>query len=330
MKSISIRCGNITPNSAEVEHDDVIFGWREIESILTNYAIQLNSHRTVYVSVDVSDICEKLNQLKPENCTEFFRTFSFDLSKWDTEHPFSASINFSIEKNFDDEDWSELKFVERVMEQIFLVLNIAIRGGCNFGSIQVGEAWRSLHCADLESGWHYSSVNGWPRIKPISVTKSWYWLEKYSSIFFNLADTSITKASAVLLHLSYKRDIESTDVLQLSQVIENLYLSKGEPKARGLNRKLPVVLGPLPRSNKRLIQDFYKLRSDIAHGDFPLFRPRYEETDLGFKEAEKHYWEISQEIDKGVAVLIGTLQFLIENNASSMSFKESVSVETNG
>ncbi|MBQ4909625.1 hypothetical protein [Pseudoalteromonas luteoviolacea] len=330
MKTISIRCGNITPNSAEVDHDDVIFGWREVESILTNYAIKIDSYRTVYISLNASEVCDRLYWLKPENCEEFFRNLPFDMDNWETEHPFGANVHFSIEKNFDDEKWNEVKFVERVMEQLFLVLNVAVRGGCNFGSIQIGDSWKSLHCSNIESGWHYSSINSWPLIQPIPVAKSWYWFEKHSSLFFNLANTSITKASAVLLHLSYKGDIESTDVLQLSQVMENFYLNKGEPKARGLNRKIAVVLGHLPHANKGLIQDFYKLRSVIAHGDFPLFRPRYDETDLGFKEAEQHYWDISNEIDKGVAILIGTLQFLIENDASSMSFYESISVETNG
>ncbi|PSU42605.1 hypothetical protein C9J12_28840 [Photobacterium frigidiphilum] len=313
-----------------MDHDDVIRGWEELEEILSNYDIKIDAARFVRVSIDSSEVRDKLFWLKPENCDAFFNRLDPNDLNWLEDHPLSADFHIEFTKDFDDDSWCEVQFVERLLEQIFLVLNVAVRGGCNYGSFRIGKAWKSLHCSDIESGWHYSSVNEWPVIERLSVIKTWQWFEKFSKFDFILADTAVTKASAVLLHLAYKDDIESTDILQLSQVIENFYLVNGEPKARGLNRKIPVVLGRLPDSNKKLIQNFYKLRSDIAHGDFPLFRPRYRETDAGFEAVEKHYWEISQEVDKGIALVIATLQFLVRNGAERMVFKEEISVETNG
>ena len=330
VKKYTIRCRNITPASAEVNHDDVINGWTDLENILKSYDMKIDSKRVINISIDSSEIREKLYWLKPENCDQFFSKLSMENMDWTNNHPFSSNLHISLTKKFNDENWSDIKFIERLLEQMFLVLNIAVRGGCNYGDIEIGNSWRALHCADIESAWHFSSINNWPLIEPISIKQTWDWFEKYSRFDFVVADTSITKASAVLLHLSYKGDIESTDVLQLSQVIENIYLVKGEPKARGLNRKIPVVLGALSDSNKKLIQDFYTIRSDIAHGDFPLFRPRYGETDNGFKAVEDHYWKISREIDKGVAIVVATLQFLIKNDASSLSFIETISVEASG
>lgn len=329
LKKLSIRCGNVTPNSAEVNHDDVIYGWNELDTILTNYEIKIAPEKKVHISIDSSEVREKLYWTKPENCDEFFRKISTEKIDWIHEHPFSALLHVSINKNFDDEGWCEYRFVRNVLEQVFLVLNVSVRGGCSFGSIQVGNNLSALHCDSMESGWRYSSLHNWPLIQPISIEKAWHWFEKFSPLHFILADNAITKSSAVLLHQSYKGDIESTDVLQLSQVIEHFYLSKGEPKVRGLNRKMPLVLGELPKNNKKLIHDFYDFRSDITHGDFPLFRPRYHETDAGFEAVESYYWEISKEIDKGVAMIISTLQFLIKNEAQSLSFIEKISVEIN-
>lgn len=329
LKKLSIRCGNVTPNSAEVNHDDVIYAWNELDTILTNYEITIESEKKVHISIDSSEIREKLYWTKPESCDEFFSKISTDKIDWTHKHPFSALLHISINKNFDDEDWSEDKFVRNILEQMFLVLNVSVRGGCSFGKIQVGNNLSALHCDSMESGWRYSSLHNWPLIQPISIEKTWHWFEKFSPLHFILADNAITKSSAVLLHQSYKGDIESTDVLQLSQVIEHFYLSKGEPKVRGLNRKMPLVLGELSKSNKKLIHDFYDFRSNITHGDFPLFRPRYHETDAGFEAVENYYWKISQEIDKGVAMIISTLQFLIKNDAQSLLFIETVSVEIN-
>lgn len=327
MKKYTVRCGNIAPASAEVDHDNVIKGWIDLEKVLKNYEMNVDSRRIINISIDSSEIRDKLYWLKPENCKQFFSKLSTDKIDWVENHPLSANLHILLAKNFNDDSWCDMRFVERLLEQIFLVLNVSVRGGCNYGDMKINKSLRALHCDDIESAWHFSSINQWPLIEPISIDQAWRWFEKHSRFDFIVADTSITKASAVLLHLSYKGDIESTDVLQLSQVIENIYLSKGEPKARGLNRKIPVVLGVLPDNNKKIINDFYTLRSDIAHGDFPLFRPRYGETDNGFKAVEDHYWKISQEIDKGIAIVVATLQFLIKNEASSLSFIETVSVE---
>jgi hypothetical protein len=84
------------------------------------------------------------------------------------------------------------------------------------------------------------------------------------------------------------------------------------------------VLGAIPENDRSWISGFYKLRSDIVHGDYPIFRPRYNEVDADFERVSPHYWEIVRAFDKGVSVVIALLQDLIKNDSSSYTFEETI------
>lgn len=88
------------------------------------------------------------------------------------------------------------------------------------------------------------------------------------------------------------------------------------------------MIGDFPENGKRWLNDIYKLRSDIVHGDFPIFRPRYGEEDSGFDTVERRYWEISGAIDRGVSIIIATVQDLIIKNSDYYAFKEEIVIET--
>ncbi|MCO7222726.1 hypothetical protein [Pleionea sp. CnH1-48] len=327
-----IKFSNITPNAAEVDHDSVISCWLEVEEYFRSNDVRFNRETSVSLLIDSIQVREKLDWLKPENCEDFFKRYfsnkeDLDLEK---EHPFSASLKVNILKEPNDSSWNKSTFLRCFIEQLFLVMNICTRGGCNYGrfSIDIDSKEHSLHCDTIESGWHRASIDNWPSLRSIPFANAWGWMERNGGLSYLLAETPINKAFAVLLHMSYKSELEATDVVQLSQVLESFYLSKREPKVGGLSRKIPAALGSFPENEESWIKDFYKLRSDIVHGDFPIFRPRYDEEDSGFKFVEDRYWEVSREIDRGVSIVITTLQDLINKKSDYYLFKEEITVET--
>lgn len=304
----------------------------EVESYFSSHLVQFDDKTTLKVLVDSEQIRAKLHHLKPENCDAFFQKYYQEKGALDLvdDHPFSAHLKISVKDALPQNGLNRERFSRCFIEQIFLVMNICTRGGCNYGSISFdrgGGGGHALHCGVLESGWHRASVDSWPKLKNIPFGGAWKWMERNGGLSYLLAETPVNKALAALLHLSYKSDTEATDVVQLSQVLESLYLSKGEPKARGLSRKIPAVIGDFPENGKGWLSDFYKLRSDIVHGDFPIFRPRYGEEDAGFDVVEERYWEISRAIDRGVSIILATLQDLIVRNSDYYVFKEEVVVE---
>lgn len=332
MNIILINCDNITPSAAEVDHDSVISLWLEVEEYFRSNDVQFNKQESVSLQIDSMQIRERLECLKPENFSVFFERYIPDKGDLDLEkdHPLSAVLEVKIRKEPTDDSWNRSAFLRCFIEQLFLVMNICSRGGCNYGRFSINNDNKeySLHCDIIESGWHRACIDSWPNLLNIPFANAWPWMERNGGLSYLLAETPINKAFAVLLHLSYKPGIEATDVVQLSQVLESLYLSKGEPKTRGLSRKIPAALGSFPENGRRWLKDFYKLRSDIAHGDFPIFRPRYDEEDSGFKVVEDRYWEVSSEIDRGVSIVIATLQDLINKKSDYYIFKEEITVES--
>lgn len=332
MNPILVKCGNVTPNAAEVDHDSVIACWGEAERYFSSNLISLDEKTFVKVLIDAKAIREKLHALKPENCDKFFKGYlqekhSFDL---EDDHPFSAVLKLTIYDEVPEDGLNRTVFLRHFTEQLFLAMNICIRGGCSYGSISIdrGSKEHTLYCSVLESGWHRASIDNWPKLKNLAFDEVWKWMERNGGLSYLLAETPVNKALAVLLHLSYKSDIEATDVVQLSQVLESFYLFKGEPKARGLSKKIPAVIGDFPENGKSWLNEFYKLRSDIVHGDFPIFRPRYGEEDSGFDIVQERYWEISGAIDRGVSIIIATIQDLIIKNSDYYTFSEEIVVKT--
>jgi hypothetical protein len=92
-----------------------------------------------------------------------------------------------------------------------------------------------------------------------------------------------------------------------------------------LKRRIFLVLGE-PKTNskkiKKAIDDFYKLRSKIIHGNFQVGIPNANEC---FDSAM--YDEYSNIIDYEpiiIGILIGTIQNLILNSSTSFEFTENL------
>jgi len=332
MSSITIKCGNVFPSSFGVDIDSIISGWLEVDEYFTANDIIIDQHK-IELTIDSSPIRKKLQLLKTDGFEAYMQK-EFKLSETKgikNIRPLGGDLYIEIKKMPSSESWNFEVFLKHLLELLFLALNVSRKGGCNYASFSIGneESKSSLYSSSIEASWELAEKDNWPKLIEIPFTQVWRWMEKNNGLNFILANTDATKAMAVLLHQSYNSDIESTDVVQLSQVLESFYLKKGEPKARGLIRKIPVVLGEMPIKGMSWIKEFYKLRSDIVHGDFPLFRPQFNEEDESFNAIEEYYWKLSQAIDRGISVTIGTLQDLIVNDASKYVFEEKITVNVN-
>ena len=326
-----IKCGNVTASSAEVDNDSVISSWLDVEEYFRLNKVNFGEF-SLEITIDSKQIRDKLDLLNPENIDAYLQHYyhSSEAESLGKNHPFAGSFTINIKNEPSTKNWDRDVFVNHFIELLFLAMNISRRGGCNYAKFSIGnkESKRALYCGDIESGWHLATIDNWPKLVEIPFAKTWKWMENNKGLDYVLADSPVTKAMAVLLHQSYKSDIESTDVVQLSQVLESFYLKKDEPKTRGFMNKIPVVLGEIPDIGKQWINKFYKLRSDIVHSEFPLFRPSYRDSDKNFNVLEEHYWKISEAVDRGISVVIGTLQDLILRDANRYTFKEIITVDT--
>lgn len=324
---------NVTPSSAEVSHDSVIDCWLQVERFFNDHSIKSFTKEPINIKIDSSKIRHVLYQLKPENCAEYLSNLFLHSEEQNhgnnTAKAFKADLIIWLIGKPKNSDWNLGIFLSNFLEMLFIAMNIAVRGGCNYYFAHAKGKMRSqkFDCHAIESGWHAASMDQWPKLMEIPFSAVWLWLERNDSFWYLLAETPVNKAIAVLSHLSQKDDIEATDIIQISHVLESFYLNKEEPKARSLSRKIPVVLGSLPNKGGRWISDLYNLRSDIAHGDFPIFRPSYKEVDEHFDAVSGQYWKVSNAINRGVSIILATIQNLIVSNADHYVFSEKIVVE---
>ena len=308
----------VAPPISEVDIDSIISGWLEVEAYFKANDVLIKEFKA-------NDVPITEHRIELNIDSKLIRD---KLERKNSSHSSSMELLIEIKEEPTFEDWVLEEFFKHFIELLFLALNVSRKGGCNFPSCSIDNLnfKKSLYSDSIESAWDLSQEDNWPNLTEIHFSKVWRWMEKHNGLNFALANTDVTKAMAVLLHQSYNSDIVAGDVVQISQVLESFYLKRREPKARGLTRKIPVILGDIPNEGKKWVQDFYTLRSEIVHGDFPLFRPHFNEADESFFQVEEQYWMLSKTIDKGISVILGTLQNLIVNDASKYVFDERIIV----
>ena len=331
-KEISIMFRNVIPVISEEEHDSTIELWLEVEEYFKLNHVNYNDEISFKILLDSTQIRKKLEQLKPENCESFLEDYIKSHRGLDLEnqHPFSAILKIEIQNISSTKPLGINVLLKHFIQQLFLVMNMCSKGGCNVGSFSLEdineEETYTLHSDLIECSWQKASKDNWPILCNIIFSDAWKWMERNGGLSFFMAEKPINMAWAVLLHLASKGEIEATDVVQITQVLESFYLNEREPKVRGLTRKIPAVIGNIPENNICWIKELYNIRSKIVHGNFPIFRTHYRSEDVTSESMEDCYWEIVAAIDKGISIILGTIQDLITKDADYYLFEEKIHV----
>lgn len=336
MDLFTLESKNVGPIDGAIDHHRLISLWKEVEQYFGTNSVRVGSGRESKLEIDASEIRSRLFSMAPENCGEYLRDAYVehserggDVKKW---NPFAASLKIGVSEGGWSDKHERHVFVTRFIETLFLAMNLAVEEGCELPGMtlecngEIVSEGRSLSAFDLSNAWRVARKSAWPRIEELPFAVVWSWLERQDTVTFLLAKTPVAKAIATLIRFSYRGDMEATDIVQVSQVLESLLLDKAEPQRRGLERKIPLVLGLMPEGLKRWVAEFYKLRSDIVHGNAVIFRPYFGDTDTGFQSVEPHYSHLDQMLAQGLAVVVGLLQDLIRTNSASYRFEENITV----
>jgi hypothetical protein len=324
---ITIQSNNITTATDKVDYDDLINLWCSVEKYFFQRPIPIanKNDNKLSISIDASNIKERLNDLKPDNYKKYYKKYFEHHSI--SENPLSATFDIIVENQNFENIHTHSSFFQKFIESIFLAMNLSTMGGCNLYNFSFKEKSNdSGLCSDImESAWDKSDMEKWPRIERIEFSKTWEWLESQNTREFILAQSPTQKAIAVLLHLSYSPILETSELINVSQVLESILLTKNEPKTKGLKDKITLILGQKPNNYQCWISEFYKLRSQIVHGSYPIFRPMDDRDKEN--EALTIYFEINQLIENGISVILALLQDLILHNKSEYVFEKKINVK---
>jgi hypothetical protein len=150
--------------------------------------------------------------------------------------------------------------------------------------------------------------------------ETWKWLEKIGFRQCLVAENPVHRALVMLLEAGSEfSSSEPTETLLLARALEGIIGSGGPSVGSVLKERIGLILG-IPSSHKGWLKDFYRLRSQIAHGDYILLRNGVA-TEEQRCDYSKKFWA---PLDRARAVLLALLQRLIIRESKGYKFEELV------
>jgi hypothetical protein len=325
-----IRVGIGNPISGiEVDIERVTELWEIVQGYFHDFSLAGSplstdgAERVHRISLDATDTIEflRLSSPKDENWEPFKDRIT---SSW--KRGYMSYIDFAV-PSVSSEDRPPLLLISRFLQHVFLAMNLAIPGSCNFfRPIYVNfpdDSVKPPHLSadEIASAAIEAASWGWPKIGHMSFDQTWRWVTAEIGEI-DLATTPSEKAAFTLLEFAgMDTAIDPGSILMLAQVIESLFVVETEGVVRLLRERIDALLGS-PQSHKRWISSFYQLRSRIAHGSAPLLRPgRYS---FGEEHHNKFYAERSKLVDQALAVLLAVMQDMILTETRQYRFAQQV------
>jgi hypothetical protein len=218
--------------------------------------------------------------------------------------------------------------LEQFLYEAFLTMNLAAPGSADFRSPRTAATTKEMVNLDLSShllehAWVQSLRNGWPKIKPVPLSRTKAWLNSFQIGLRQRADSRMERALFALLHLSRRQVDDPATLIWLAHALEALY---GTPKSaivESLRRRICEVLQvPAERQKavRKSISRFYDARSAFVHGNFPITHPH--ENEVLDKAIDQYRAEIIELIDFTSAIVIATIQLHIIKGWKEILFQE--------
>lgn len=220
-------------------------------------------------------------------------------------------------------------YVEYLLHQIFLALNLSLPGCCSFYNTivhsedSVVEKPLGLYSDDLGTALDLSCRQGWPPMSLLPLQDTWRWLQWLTPTVKQVAQTNIEKALFSLLHVCLEEGTTPSRLIWLAHALEAVFDTPESSISKALRDRSFLVLGT-PEQNtkrtKRSIESFYGLRSAFVHGGLGIVHPLA--NDLFDEGVNDFIHKVMDESDFALALLLATLQLFIRNNWTELEFKE--------
>lgn len=313
---ITVTLGNLNPMHGGLDIKAFAKAWKEVGSLFKN-----RMHFGYKVTIDVSDVMEFY--LRTKALTDKDVT----LQKAVRRFPGYGVRMVASFKGGNSDEWQD-EIVERLLENLYLAMNLAAPGSCNLypGGFRRKKPFRSScsieryvrldRCTDaLHFACATAMERGWPRIQFIQLSDVWKWLEQIGALTVEVAREPVHRALFTFLRLG-STDTHNIDLIQLCvQAIESL-LGGGAP-ARVVQRRVETILGS-PKSHKGWYAELYSTRSQLVHGSAPILRPG---PWLNDGDAGAQYFK---QVDQAYVVLLALIQALITNRSRAFKIEETV------
>lgn len=222
--------------------------------------------------------------------------------------------------------WYPTFFLELYLYEFFLMANLALPGVVHFYNMTI-EGTNESSTTKLSSYefdyWMVESIRGrWPTFQRIPFKKVIHWYLYLQIGVKQKADTGTERAIFAVHHLA-KMDPAISSLIWLFHGLEALFSTRIGENQAGLARRISTFfeLDEKKKSYlKKRIKELYDLRSSFVHGTYGVWHPiQSEPID---KRLDADYDRINSATMFGFALLIATLQRMIDEDILELSYEE--------
>lgn len=250
----------------------------------------------------------------------------------------SLEIELSIYSSSTDE-FRDIGYVVNILYQIFLAMNLAIPGSCDFYSVDVYPVSSELDDADkkerlwlsgsiFESATEFQKDFGWQILQNIPILKVLQWIQRIGVSESHFASSTTERAIYGMLYVCNQPNFSPSEVVWLAQALEALFDTPQAGISQILRDRIFLVLGE-PKENlkkiKKAINAFYDYRSRYVHGEISIPNPM--SMRLSDSSLDQFQEELMKHIDLAMLLITATLQRLILLDGNTFEFSEAVSVK---
>ena len=326
---IQVGTVNVAPDDARTPIEPIIAIWEQIDYFFSNYKVGARAHdiskvAEYFVDLDASQVIENLRLIHEFNTTSDDRTALLERIYPDLKCGITLTFRLRpANQPAIDCRHTPQRLVDLLLQEIFIVANLCLPASCKFYKVTYLDNDSlpppSMYCFYFEDCARFGRDDGWPKYRKIPFANAWNWLMACGIHDLDIAVTPVQRAVFSLFEMARYENFNIAEVLLVSQALDGLLVEKGEPIQRTLSRRIASIVGA-PSKQQNWVKDFYDLRSNIAHGTYPIVREHsaHEES----PEVAQYHEQYFVPLVRGVAALLAILQDMISTGSSEYRFEQ--------
>lgn len=235
-----------------------------------------------------------------------------------------VSIEIIEENKFSDYASYPHFFLEHYCYEVFIVMNLARPGICDFFNLSYNKSKIKLSSYNFQYAWELSFRGNIPKLKEIPLEKVIKWYRGINVGFKQKASKPIEKALFSLMHFC-SEDGEINNIMWIFHALETLFSTRVGEGFSNLIDRISFLLALNPKDKSILKKHFrrlYDLRNSLIHGGYEIYHPmRYDSID---RSLEDQFSEMYDNLQFGVSIIIACLQTMITNSWYGIDITENI------
>lgn len=187
--------------------------------------------------------------------------------------------------------------------------------------LQDSEFWK-MQFVDVDALFLATKIStqlGWPQIESLKFSDVWSWLLKQQGFLMGFGSGKVVRALNALANIvSVDQQNFCMNLFWAMMGIEALYCIGNKDLSEQVREKSQIFLGEIESYKKRLKQ-MYQFRSRFIHGDIDFPGPIV--VCDGTDGLDKYYDELHESAGLAIAILVSTIQQLINRGWDSLIFE---------